>query len=72
MIVAAWKHLVVRKFDDALDGLLVKYLSLYMRNYRDAKETLYYEDELAAAGLIGTRVRDSESDSDSTQEDSDR
>ena len=71
MIVAVWKHIVVRKFDDALDGLMVKYLSLYMRNHKDVKESLWYEDDLAAAGLMGTRDRDSESDSDSTQSDSD-
>ena len=72
MIVATWKHIIVRKFDEALDGLMVKYLGLYMRSHRDVKEALWYEDDLAADGLMGTRVRDSETDSDSTDEDTDR
>ena len=70
--MAAWRELIVRNFDDALDVTLGKYLGIYMVKWRDVKESLYYEDEFAAAGLIGSKVRDSDSDSDSTDEDSDR
>ena len=62
----------MKNFDEALEGLMVKYLGLYMHTWIVAKDHVMHEDELAAAGLIGKKDRDSDSDSDSTAEESDR
>ena len=70
VIMNTFEQVVVKNFDEVLEGVMVKYMGLYFVTYKEAKMKNYFEDEKAARRANEANSCDSTSeDGECTDED---